>query len=134
MQHNTEIVHNFFETLSSEGVRAALDRHAITEVVWWSAGAGEVEDRIADFMDAFGAEVSGAVDLAVLGTTAEGNRVAVEVTLYAELSGNRVYRNQFHFLFELRNGAITRISEYHDTRHAYDTIGATLRKVGFIND
>lgn len=134
MQSNPDIVRAFFDSMSTEGVRAALSRHAATDMIWWSAGAGAVQDKIADFMDAFGAEVTGEFELAIQGVTADGDRVAVEVSLMAELSGERLYSNRFHFLFALYGGLITRINEYHDTRHAYITIGPTLRKAGFIDD
>ncbi|KXX60213.1 hypothetical protein AZG88_38500 [Rhodococcus sp. LB1] len=128
-----ETVDLFFETMANQGVRTAIERYADENLTWWSAGAGNVEDRIGEFMDEFGAQVSGAVELTVGAKTCEGDRAAVEVTLHAELTEGRIYHNNFHFLFEFRNGVIVKIAEYHDTHHAYETIGPTLRKVGFVD-
>ncbi|UZG60008.1 nuclear transport factor 2 family protein [Rhodococcus opacus] len=128
-----ETVDLFFQTMASEGVRAAVERYAAEDYTWWSAGAGNVEDRIGEFMDEFATQVSGAFELNVGTKTCGGDRVAVEVELRAELTDERLYHNKFHFLFEFRNDVIIKVSEYHDTRHAYETIGPTLRKVGFVD-
>ena len=49
---------------------------------------------------------------------AEGNFVAVEAESYGEFIANgRVYNNEYHFLFELRDGKVLRVKEYLDTQH-----------------
>jgi len=47
--------------------------------------------------------------------------VAVEAESYAELHNGRLYRNSYHFLFELEDGKIKLIREYLDTQHVIDT-------------
>jgi uncharacterized protein len=56
------------------------------------------------------------------GTTAEGNRVAVEVEAQGLWSNGRTYHNTYHFLFELRDGLITTIREYMDSLTVFDIL------------
>jgi uncharacterized protein len=51
----------------------------------------------------------------ILGMTAEGDRVAVEAESRFHTVSGRLYNNQYHFLFVIRNGKIVRFNEYLDT-------------------
>lgn len=51
----------------------------------------------------------------ILGTTCEGNRVAVEATGRTQLANGNVYANIYHFLFEIDGGQIVASREYCDT-------------------
>jgi ketosteroid isomerase-like protein len=53
-----------------------------------------------------------------VGITAEGDRVAVEVESLGVLSDGFVYRNRYHFFFEVRDGRIALAREYCDTQGA----------------
>lgn len=63
---------------------------------------------------------NGALEVTPNSAIAQGDRVAVEATSYAKLKNGRVYQNQYHFLFEIRDGKILSVKEYMDTKHAYD--------------
>jgi ketosteroid isomerase-like protein len=54
----------------------------------------------------------------ITGTTAQGDRVAVEAESASELQDGRRYRNLYHHLFVLRDGLIAEIREYMDTQLA----------------
>jgi len=54
----------------------------------------------------------------ILGTTCEGNRVALEATGRTVLANGNVYANNYHFLFEIDNGQIVASREYCDTSRA----------------
>jgi uncharacterized protein len=58
----------------------------------------------------------------ITGLTAEGDRVAVEMENYAVTAAGKVYNNQFHLLFEVRDGRIHTVREYLDTLHAKDAL------------
>lgn len=66
--------------------------------------------------------IPGGIQIIVTGVTAEGNRVAVEATSYAEVPNGNIYNNQYHFLFELDNGKIKAVREYCDTLFAKTTL------------
>jgi ketosteroid isomerase-like protein len=60
------------------------------------------------------------IKLTVTGITAEGERVAVEAEGHAKLKNGKVYQNQYHFLFIIRDGKIQLGKEYCDFHHAYE--------------
>lgn len=64
-----------------------------------------------DFPRMFVADV--AVDFR--GFYADGDVVVVEETMQATLAGGNAYRNDYCFIFELRDGLIHRVREYMDT-------------------
>ncbi|MGP4104077.1 nuclear transport factor 2 family protein [Nonomuraea sp. KM90] len=64
-----------------------------------------------DFPRLFVADVS----LTFRGFYADGDVVVVEETMEATLAGGNAYRNDYCFVFELRDGRIHRVREYMDT-------------------
>jgi ketosteroid isomerase-like protein len=52
---------------------------------------------------------------------ASGDRVALEIESYAELSRG-TYNNRYCFIMTVRDGKIVRINEYVDTKHAADVL------------
>ncbi|HEX7913733.1 MAG TPA: nuclear transport factor 2 family protein [Paraburkholderia sp.] len=50
----------------------------------------------------------------VLGLTAEGDRVAVELEAEGEWHDGRLYRNRYHFLIRIRDKKVSSIREYMD--------------------
>jgi ketosteroid isomerase-like protein len=67
--------------------------------------------------------VTGGIDFTVHAMTAEGDRVAAEVSSHAELTTGKVYANQYHMLFTFEDGKIHGVKEYNDTLHARETFG-----------
>jgi hypothetical protein len=65
--------------------------------------------------------VVGPMTLKVTGSVAEGDKVAVEVTGGADMQKGVRYDNQYHFLFEYRDGKIAHLKEYMDTAKAQAT-------------
>jgi ketosteroid isomerase-like protein len=61
--------------------------------------------------------------MTIHGSTAEGDRVAVEAEAYGELRNGKIYNNTYHFLFLFRDGKIFRAKEYNDSKHAADIFG-----------
>jgi ketosteroid isomerase-like protein len=53
--------------------------------------------------------------MTVIGLVAEGDKVAAEIRSHAELTDGRIYENQYHMLFTLRQGKIAEVKEYADT-------------------
>ncbi|HKZ72625.1 MAG TPA: nuclear transport factor 2 family protein [Steroidobacteraceae bacterium] len=52
---------------------------------------------------------------------AEGDKVAVEFESYGPLRNGRVYNNEYHGLFTLRDDRICAVREYLDTQHVFAT-------------
>jgi ketosteroid isomerase-like protein len=53
------------------------------------------------------------------GFVVEGNKVAMEAESYLKLKNGKEYRNQYHYLFEFRDGKIARVKEFMDTAYAF---------------
>src|SRR3546814_19723352 len=51
----------------------------------------------------------------IIGTTAEGDRVAIESRGNFEFEDGRVYRNSYHHLFIVRDNQVVKVHEYLDT-------------------
>jgi ketosteroid isomerase-like protein len=55
------------------------------------------------------------LEMTVIGMVAEGDKVAAEIRSHADLTDGRVYENQYHMLFIVRQGKIVEVKEYADT-------------------
>lgn len=54
--------------------------------------------------------------------TAEGDRVALEAESEGRHVSGAVYTNQYHFLFEFKDGQLYRLKEYMDTERVTDIL------------
>ena len=63
--------------------------------------------------------LTGGLRMTVKSLIAEGDRVAAEVTSAGDLKNGRLYRQEYHFLIEFRDGRICAVREYLDTQHAH---------------
>jgi uncharacterized protein len=61
--------------------------------------------------------------LKLLGMTAEDNRVCAEATSHGELKNGVVYENDYHFIFEIRDGKVAEVREYSCSYTAADVFG-----------
>ena len=128
---NKAIVARFFETFSSGDVPALLDAMA-DGGSWWVSGRLEGMSGRYD-KATFGPLVEGAKAIYKSGILvikpvsmiAEGERVAVEATGFAELTDGRTYTPQYHFLVTVQDGKVFEVREYMDTQHAMDTFFAS---------
>lgn len=123
---NKEIANHFAEVFSTGDVAAILDCLHPDATYWVSGG---IEGMSGSYSrEELGALLSGvttvykngALQITPLSAIAEGNKVAVEAESYAELNNGRIYRNRYHFLFEILDGKIIQVKEYMDTKHAWD--------------
>ena len=90
---------------------------------WWILGHGDMSR--ADFIDSVkqGLLTSERRSVEVVGITAEGDRVAVEVRGEMVFPG-RVYRNDYHNLLIIRDGQIVSGKEFMDTRAVAEAFSA----------
>ncbi len=79
-------------------------------------GATKTRDELATFFAGIGQVFAGPYEQRIVGTTSEGDRVAIEAEGKARLVNGRTYMNRYHFLFEFRGELIQSWREYCDTR------------------
>ena len=53
---------------------------------------------------------------------AEGEKVAVEATCEGEHVSGQTYSNEYHFLFQFRDGKLVKLKEYMDTELVTDVL------------
>jgi ketosteroid isomerase-like protein len=104
------------------------DSATIREIIapdapWWVLGVGEMdrETLISQLEQMLG--TARVAETRILGTTAEGERVAVESKGNFEFEDGRIYRNSYHHLFVVRDGKVVGVREYLDLRVTEKTFG-----------
>lgn len=118
---NKALVARFMEVFST-GDSAGVVGMMHPEGTWWVAGTMPISgtysrDAFGKLLDEVSTTCKGPIQLFPKTFTAEGNRVAVETESLAHTLSGRTYANQYHFLFEIKDGLILRIKEYLDTMH-----------------
>lgn len=118
------LVISFLEAFSKGHTDEALAMFA-DSATWWTAGRfplSGTRDKaaLAEAFGGIGGLLKGPIRVTPKAFTIEGDRVAVEAESHAERKDGKVYNNQYHFLFEVRDGKIERVREYFDTMHAND--------------
>jgi uncharacterized protein len=78
-----------------------------------------VEDSAKDFPNG--------LRFTITGTTAEGERVAIEAESYGMTRSGKLYNNLYHLLVLLENGKIKAVREYLDSGHATEVLGRNSR-------
>ena len=126
-----QIIRDYFECVSTQGVGAATRRYVSPDVVWWTIGFGEVQDKLALFGALFEQNLADGpgLKMTVLDMISEGDKVAAQAEGYGKLKDGAVYNNFYHFLFEIRDGKIQRTREYLDTRHVDQVLGPYIAQM-----
>ena len=88
------------------------------------------KERIARLFHAMLKQLKEGLRMTVLGSIAEGDRVALEVESSGDLKNGRLYRQQYHIVMEFRDGKICAVREYLDTQHAHDVWIAAATQAG----
>lgn len=62
------------------------------------------------------------ITFTIIDMVAEGDKVAVEASSEGEHASGAIYSNDYHFLFEFREGKLLRLKEYMDTERVTDVL------------
>lgn len=123
---NKQLVEDFFQAFCKDAA-GTVSEYLDDAAIWWVPGAlpvsgdhskAEMMELLKPLLDAF----TEGPEITVHAMTAEGDRVAAEVTSTGELVTGGSYRNVYHFLFVMKDGKITHIKEYCDTQHVNSVI------------
>ena len=125
-EDNKNVVLGLLEAMSA-GNQSAVANALADSATWWVAGSFPLSGTMtkAKFCELFsnvGNATDGGLRLTCKAMTAEGDRVAVEAESYAKLKNGRIYNNQYHFLFVVRDRKIHQVKEYLDTIHANEIL------------
>ncbi|MEX5684738.1 nuclear transport factor 2 family protein [Pseudomonas silesiensis] len=113
-QENTKLALKYMGFLNTGEIDQALALASDDATFWHplSGAVGKEELRIT-LKHAFGLMLT--INNNVLSTTAEADRVSLELEFKADLSNGRTYENQYHFMFVIKDGKIHSLKEYVDS-------------------
>ena len=122
LQENKHAVLGFCAHFKRAAIADLLDGMS-EDATWWILGkphlfSGAGTKSKADMERLWGdlfRHMRDGLQMTVIGMVAEGDKVAAEIRSHADLVDGRVYENQYHMLFTLRQGKIVEVKEYADT-------------------
>lgn len=116
---NIEIVTAFIDTNGREGLSAAIARYGHADLVWWTAGTGEIQQHIRQLGEIMHANYTDdGATFTIRTILSDGDHVAAEYEGMGQLRNGTVYNNHYHTLFALRDGKIAEVREYHNSAYA----------------
>ncbi|MES2939489.1 MAG: nuclear transport factor 2 family protein [Pseudomonadota bacterium] len=124
IEDNRQVALAFYARFDAGDVPGVLALMA-DDATFWIAGkpgtaptAGpHTKAQIAEVFVRMTAALEGPLRMTVLGTVAEGDKVALEVRSHGQLRNGRVYEQEYHALMTVRGGRIAAVREYMDTEH-----------------
>lgn len=130
IEENKRVVRRYYAAVSG-GRRDEATALLADDATWWIAGKPEqfalaglrsLQEHQELLRERLAPALPHGVEIMITGMTAEGDRVAVEMENRARTADGRIYNNQFHMLFVVRDGKIHAAREYLDTQHAADLL------------
>ena len=127
MKSNRELAVELFERFTRSDIDGVLGM--MTEDATWlvpgkrelSPAAGLYDKRkIGKLFHTMLGRLKNGLKMTVKSAIAEGDKVALEAESAGDLTNGNLYRQQYHFLIEFRDGKISAVREYLDTQHAHD--------------
>ncbi|MBX3486262.1 nuclear transport factor 2 family protein [Phenylobacterium sp.] len=124
---NKALVERFCSFYGTQDFRSFRDMLS-DDLTWWIngkphlfAGAGTMtKTQYIDMLRTNGGALEGGMTMTVVGMVAEGDCVAAELRSHAVTKTGKVYSNDYHILFELRDGKIVKVREYLDPMHGLE--------------
>lgn len=116
MTENLEIVRTYMAHIATGDIEAALALAAEDATFQGPDGQSIDKNGLRALFAMLGDQLVNPLEQEEVGTTCEGDRVAVESKARTTLANGNVYSNLYHFLFIVRDGLIQSSSEYCNTR------------------
>ena len=126
IEENKQFVERFFEAMNTGDVATMIDSYCDDGYLWTKGhtlisgrySKEQVQAAAGAIYEAFPEGIA----FDILHLTAEGDRVAVEATSSGMHVSGRLYENEYHFLFQLRDGKVLSLREYMDTERVTDVL------------
>lgn len=131
IESNKEVVRQFLAKFGTGDADGLI--HSLTDdAVWWIGGkpgdlpqaGAKSKEAISAVLRGVGAKIPGGIAMHIRGMIGEDDKVAAEVEAHGEITNGRIYNNEYHFLFTIREGRIAGVREYHDTLHLKSVFAA----------
>lgn len=126
IEENKRIIRDFMEATSAgdvERIVAAYAEDGILQTMGRTLISGTyTREQVAAAAGHIFEIFPEGITFTIHGMTAEGDRVAVEAESLGRHVSGKMYNNKYHFLAQLRDGKITRWTEYCDTELITDIL------------
>lgn len=114
---NRDLAIRYLNHMQAGDVAAALHL-ASDDATFWMPGTGCLgKSELSAFFGQVGPMIESMI-FTIHGITDQNGRVAVEASGEAQLRNGQTYRNEYHFLFLIKDGKINLFKEYADTAPA----------------
>ena len=116
-QGNKAIVRQFFDAMNNADIDFIVDTYAPDGFLHTMGGTLISGTFSREQIAASASSIFEVIDM-----IAEGNKVAVEAVGEGEHISGQTYSNEYHFLFEFRDGKLLSLKEYMDTERVTDVL------------
>jgi hypothetical protein len=124
-EENKKIVRKLLELMTKWDLPGVFNMMA-DDGSWWVAGKADefpvsgwkTKKEMQTLLEQLGPLLKSPAVITIHGMVAEGDMVAVTGESHGVSNKGRNYNNEYHFLFEVRDGKVQTVKEYCDTAHA----------------
>jgi ketosteroid isomerase-like protein len=110
----------------ADGRFAEADTMFYPDARWWIIGQGELSHaRVRALADKTEGLLS-VRGIRIIGTVAEGDKVAIEAVGEMKFPDGRRYENTYHHVIEFRGDRIIQFREYFDTQYVREVFGKNI--------
>ena len=125
-KQNKQAVTDFFAALNEGNVEAVVGAYAEDGTVRTMGNTlisgTSSREKVAEITGGIFDVFPKGLTFTVTGMVAEDEKVAVEATSEGDHVSGQVYSNEYHFLFEFRQGKLVSLKEYMDTERVTDIL------------
>ena len=127
---NKDLVKSFLGHFEHRASHQLLDMMS-EDATWWVngkahlfafAGVKSKAEMRSVFNDLF-SYFDGGLKMEVTSVIGEGDAVAAEARSQGVTKSGKIYQNEYHILFRLRDGNVVEVREYTDPMHAVEVLG-----------
>jgi uncharacterized protein len=99
-----------------------------SDFVYWAHGVGSLDaEAFRKLIMLLKPVIPAGPKYEIVGTTLEGDRVAIEAEGDCVLADGRPYKNKYHFLVVFRGEKVCGFKEYYDSKYSNDVLGPILK-------
>lgn len=118
---NKQLIAKFNACFETSDIDAALSMMS-DDCQWWILGKADLfpvsgtksKTEFGDLLKEIHSTLQGGMRFDVVGLTAEGDQVAAELRAQAVTKSGKIYENNYHMLYRLRDGHLCAVREYTD--------------------
>jgi len=126
---NKNLVGNFIGHFENGSVTELLDMMS-NDATWWVNGKSHLfafaglktKAEMLPVLNELFAVFNGGLRMELMSSIGEGEMVAVEARSRGVTKGGKLYENEYHMMFRVRDGEIVEVREYTDPMHAVEVL------------